>query len=147
MTLETAYLFDADALSEPVKRQPASAFLSWLATIPRERQFTSAVVIGELFAGAYRKAASERHRLHIEEHILPALTVIPYETEVARVYGRLRAELQDAGTPLSVPDLQIAATAVHYDLELVTGNIRHFERIPGLLICRALADGRAGPPD
>lgn len=142
MTEEPAYLFDANALSEPLKKQPLSGFLVWLAEIPRERQFTSAVVIGELFAGAYRKRASERHRTDIEERVLPSVTIIPYDTDVARVYGRLRAELQDAGTPLAVPDLQIAATALHHDLELVTGNIRHFERVPELRLCRALVDAR-----
>lgn len=142
MTEAPAYLFDADALSEPVKKQPLSAFLAWLAMIPRERQFTSATVIGELFAGAYRKSASGRHLEYIEERVLPSLTVIPYDSEIARVYGRLRAHLQDAGTPIAVPDAQIAATAIHYDLELVTGNLRHFERVPGLRLCRVLADAR-----
>jgi predicted nucleic acid-binding protein len=39
-------------------------------------------------------------------------------------------------------DLQIAATALYHDLELVTGNVRHFERIPELRISHALADAR-----
>jgi len=36
----------------------------------------------------------------------------------------------------------IATTAIHHDLELVTGNLRHFDRVPGLTVCRALADAR-----
>ena len=147
MTEDSAYLFDTDALSEPLKKQPLPAFVEWLATIPRERQYTSAVVIGELFAGAYREKVGGHHLTDIEERVLPSLSVIPYDAVVARVYGRLRAKLQDAGTPLAVPDLQIAATALHYDLELVTGNVRHFERVPGLRICRALAEARAATPD
>jgi tRNA(fMet)-specific endonuclease VapC len=144
---DPSYLFDADALSEPLKKSPLSAYIAWLDAVPLERQFTSAVVIGELFAGAYRQKASLRHLTYIEERVLTNVGVIPFDAAVARVYGRLDAELQDAGTPLAEPDLQIAATAIHYDLQLVTGNVRHFGRIPGLRICRALAEARAATPD
>ncbi len=39
-------------------------------------------------------------------------------------------------------DLQIAATAVHHSLELVTGNVRHFQRIPGIRIEPVLDEAR-----
>jgi predicted nucleic acid-binding protein len=45
--------------------------------------------------------------------------VLPYDVEVARVYGALRAQLEAAGRTLADADLQIAATAVHHDLELL----------------------------
>jgi predicted nucleic acid-binding protein len=142
LTQDTAYLFDTDAISEPFKKRPLPAFLSWLVAIPLERQFTSAVVIGELFSGAYRQRSSKRHFAIIDDRVLPYVTVIPYDAAVARVYGRLDAELQDAGKSIAVSDLQIAATALHHDLELVTGNVRHFDRIPELRVCHALADAR-----
>jgi predicted nucleic acid-binding protein len=41
---------------------------------------------------------------------------------------------------LADADLQIAATALRHDLELVTGNVKHFKRVPGLRISLALAD-------
>ena len=142
MSEKTAYLFDSDAISEPFKKRPLPTFLSWLVAIPLDRQFTSAVVVGELYSGAYRQRAAERLVTVIEERILPYVTILPYDVAVARVFGRLDAELQDAGTPLAAPDLQIAATALHYDHELVTGNLRHLERVPGLRLSRALADAR-----
>jgi tRNA(fMet)-specific endonuclease VapC len=40
-------------------------------------------------------------------------------------------------------DIQIAATAIGHNLELVTGNLRHFNRIPGLRLNNALAESRA----
>jgi predicted nucleic acid-binding protein len=46
-----AFLFDADAISELLRRRPAPSYIEWLATIPREDQYTSAVVIGELYKG------------------------------------------------------------------------------------------------
>ena len=137
-----SYLFDTDAISEVLRTRPARKYVDWLRTVPRDRQFTSAVVIGELFKGAYRSHDRQRHVTAIEERVLPAVTVLPYDVATARVYGAVRAELEKVGTPLPDADLQIAATALYHDLEIVTGNIRHFSRIPKLRLHSALRDAR-----
>lgn len=137
-----AYLFDTDAISELLKPRPAAGYVRWLAAIPREEQFTSAVVVGELYKGAFRSAAVARHLENVEKRILPAVTVLSYDAAAARVYGQIRAQLESTGRPLADADLQIAATALHHDLELVTGNVKHFKRVPGLRISPALADAR-----
>ncbi len=137
-----AFLFDTDAVSEILKRRPMPAYMAWLHTVRRAEQFTSAVVVGELFKGAYRSGDSPRHLRNIEARVLPAMTVLPYDVEVARVYGEIRAQLEEAGRTLADADLQIAATAVHHDLELVTGNLRHFRRIASLRLCTVLDEAR-----
>ena len=137
-----AFLFDTDAISEVLRRRPSPAYVTWLSAIPRADQFTSAVVVGELFKGAYRSVDATRHLRNIETRVLPALTVLAYDVETARVYGALRAQLEESGRALADADLQIAATAVHHDLELVTGNLRHFRRISGLRLSTALDDAR-----
>jgi predicted nucleic acid-binding protein len=139
-----AFLFDSDAVSEALKERPAPAFALWLRRLPRAEQFTSAVVVGELYHGAFRSAALARHIENIEGRVLPSVTVLPYDANTARIYGLVRARLEGDGQPLADPDLQIAATALQHDLELVTGNLRHFRRISGLRLCRALADARTG---
>lgn len=138
-----AYLFDTDAISEVLKPRPAAGYVSWLASIPREEQFTSAVVVGELYKGAFRSSAVARHLENVDRRVLPALTVLSYDVPAARVYGQVRAQLESAGRPLADADLQIAATAILHDLELVTGNVKHFRRVPGLRISPVLADARA----
>jgi tRNA(fMet)-specific endonuclease VapC len=137
-----AYLFDTDAISEVLRPRPLAGYVRWLSDIPRAEQFTSAVVVGELFKGAYRSPDTARHLRNIETRVLPALTVLTYDVEVARVYGALQAPLESAGRLLADADLQIAATAVHHDLDLVTGNLRHFRRVSGLRLCTILADAR-----
>jgi len=137
-----AYLFDTDAISEVLRPRPLQAYSSWLREIPRDAQFTSAVTVGELFRGAYRSAARERHLRNIEDRVLPAVTILPYDLAVARVFGQIRAELERTGNILPDADLQIAATAVYHNLELVTGNLRHFGRIPGLRLNDVLARAR-----
>jgi len=76
--------------------------------------------------------------------VLPAVTVVPFDVAVARVFGELRAALEVKGLLLPNAHIQIAATAVYHGLELVTGNVRHFRRIPGLQLDLILAEAREG---
>ena len=106
--------------------------MEWLHTLPRDEQFTSSIVIGELYKGEYRSPARERHLDNIKKRILPAVTVLPYDVASANIYGEILADA----------DLQIAATALYHGLDLVTGNLRHFRRIDGLRINKILSQAR-----
>lgn len=116
--------------------------MKWLAAVPKAEQFVSAVTVAELFEGAHRLADSRRYAERIRELVLPTFQVIPLDTDVAERFGRVAGDLSRAGARIADMDLMIAATALHHGLELVTGNVRHFVRIPGLRICRELADAR-----
>ena len=58
--------------------------------------------------------------------------LLALDLEAARHAGRLRAQLENAGTPIGPYDTQIAGIALAHDLTLVTRNIREFARVPGL---------------
>ncbi len=49
-----------------------------------------------------------------------------------RGFARIRGGLRRSGQLIGDPDLLIAATALHYDLTLVTRNVKDFQRTPGL---------------
>jgi tRNA(fMet)-specific endonuclease VapC len=66
--------------------------------------------------------------------VLAALPIISFDGVAAYIYGELRAELERAGRALGEADLRIASTALAYDLVVVTGNQRHFVRVPGLAV-------------
>jgi predicted nucleic acid-binding protein len=138
------FLFDTDAISELFKPKPNPAYVAWLAGVPREEQCTSAVVVGELFAGAMRRGVAARHVKNLRERVLPLVRVVPFDAATAEAYGRLRASLEDAGLPVADLDMQIGATAIVHGLELVTGNTRHYERMDGLVLNRVLAEARKG---
>lgn len=137
-----AFLFDTDAISELLRPRPATAYVKWIMKVAREEQFTSAVVIGELYKGAYRSNDREQHLANIEQRVLPAVTVLPYDISIAKVFGKIRAHLEDTGAILPDADIQIAATAIGHDLELITGNLRHFNRISDLKLNYVLANSR-----
>jgi predicted nucleic acid-binding protein len=137
-----AYLFDTDAISELLRKRPLPTYVAWLKSVPRDEQFSSAVVIGELYKGAFRAEHRERHLRNIEKRVLASVTVLPYDVATALVFGRVRAQLETQGRLLPDADLQIAATAIHHGLELVTGNVRHFRRIQGLKVDLHLHEAR-----
>ena len=67
---------------------------------------------------------------------LQFVDVIPVDVDVAVAvadrFASIRAALRSRGTLIPDMDLLIAATAMEHDLTLVTGNVRHFGRIPDL---------------
>jgi predicted nucleic acid-binding protein len=138
-----SFLFDTNALSETFRRRPNPGFVRWLETLPPDLQFTSTVVIAELYVAAYRSAAPEKWLRRIRGAVLPALSVIPFDLDCAHACGRIQAGLMDRGTPIESADVQIAATALRYQLTLVTANVRHFDRIPELQIL-AFEPGETG---
>lgn len=137
-----AYLFDTDAISETLKPKPAPTYVQWLQDIPRQDQFASAISVGELFKGAYRAKDSVKWVNRIEAFVVPSLTVLSFDVGIARVYGQIRALLESKGTMPGEADLQIAATALLHDLTIVTGNVRHYLRVPNLRVHTILADAK-----
>ena len=132
------YCFDTDVLSAAMRRDPPLALIRRLAVVPPARQHTTALTVGELLYGAARSARADLAD-QIQALIGEAVIVLPFDTEAAAVYGRLRADLERSGRPLAEPDLRIAAIALARDLTLVTGNGRHFGRVPNLRIENWLA--------
>ncbi len=127
------YLLDTDILSNLMKAEPASPLVSRLARVPPEHQFTSSITLGELAYGAYKMRARAATLLErIESAILPDLPVLSFDTAAAWRYGELRAELEREGVLIGDADMRIAAIALSRGLRIVTGNERHFRRVPGL---------------
>lgn len=62
------------------------------------------------------------------------MNVVGFEEKAAYVCGKIQAELEKKGQPLSFADLQIASVAIANNLTLITGNTKHFERISELKI-------------
>jgi tRNA(fMet)-specific endonuclease VapC len=60
--------------------------------------------------------------------------VLPVTEPIIEVFAEHRAQLRAQGTMIADLDLLIASTALYHDLDLVTRNLRHFRRVPGLRI-------------
>lgn len=90
--------------------------------------------IGELYCGAYMSQNFAKHRTQIQT-FLAAVAVLSPGLATAEHYGRLRAQLAKAGTPIPENDIWIAALAVEYQLPLAARDV-HFDRITGLQVLK-----------
>jgi tRNA(fMet)-specific endonuclease VapC len=92
----------------------------------------SAITLAELRFGADRKGSRKLHALI--DTFAGTVTVAPFDEEAAREFGRVGNLLAERGTPIGEMDTMIAAHAVALKKTLVTNNVRHFARVPGLSV-------------
>lgn len=129
------YLLDTDTLSNLTRRTPAPRLLARMTVYPPAERATSSVTVGEMLYGALRLGPEGQALLARIEQVLQAVpTIFPFDGPAARRYAAARAALERAGVPLDEADLRIGAIALANDLTVVTGNVRHFGRIPGLTV-------------
>ncbi len=139
------YLVDTDVISELRKKERADprvvAFFRRAATrdVPL---YLAAVTVGELRRGVelVRHRRDLRQAALLDRWLEGVLAeygecVLPFDADAAQVWGRLR--VPNAENPL---DKQIAATALLYDLTLVTRNVRHFASTGARLLDPFAAD-------
>lgn len=90
-----------------------------------------AVVEAELRTGAQKSDHSKKNTLLLETFLVPYQR-IPFDSECATAYAKIRTWLERAGTPIGPNDMLIAATAFAHNATLVTRNTREFCRVEGL---------------
>jgi tRNA(fMet)-specific endonuclease VapC len=123
-------VLDTDVVSDLMRPHPASALVARLGEVPSAQQATTAVTVGELAYGAHRVDRPDLFERAMG--LLAGTRVLAFDTDVAKHYGRIRSELERQGERLNDPDLRIAATVLAHEATLITGNTRHFQRVPGL---------------
>ena len=94
---------------------------------------TTWITAGELAYGAAKSRAPEANQALVVA-FLATLPILELDWVAAEHFGRLKADLERAGTLLADADLLIAAIALARGAGLVTGNRRHYERISELRI-------------
>jgi len=132
-------MLDTCACIEAIRR-PSSPIVSRLC---RQRVGTvaiSTITLAELWHGVARSASVERNRAALEAFVLP-LVVVPFDEAAAETYGRVRASLDAAGTPIGPLDTLIGSHALTLDATLVTANTRELGRIAGLRVEDWCRDG------
>ncbi len=124
-----SYLLDTNVVSETMRRRQNKLVIGWLEQVPAEALFVSVLTLGEIRKGIERLADKKRReklRLWLE-HDLPEWfegRMLSVDLAVADRWGRLLAEV---GRPVPTIDSLLAATALHYELRLVTRNARDFD--------------------
>jgi tRNA(fMet)-specific endonuclease VapC len=128
------FIFDTDIYTNVMRKIPSEKLLDRLKKLTRRDQFTTTITIGEVYYGLMK--ASNRPRLLklFEDVVLPRATILPFDFSAAKKYGDIRSFLEKQGTPLAHADLQIASIALSMNMILITGNLKHFQRVPQLTV-------------
>lgn len=125
-------VLDTDAVSELLRRAPVDRLRQRIARADPDRLSTTAITLGELAYGAARGA---REDLCAQALLaLREVKVLDFDRLAAETYGAIRALLEHKGVRLADPDLRIAAIALSRGATLVTGNLKHFARVPDLKV-------------
>lgn len=91
----------------------------------------SFMTVAELYYGAL-KSANPVKNCQLVELFLLTLRVINSDMEILKEFGKLKADLELEGNLLADADLFIAATCITKCNMLITGNLKHYNRISGL---------------
>ncbi|MGA2154276.1 MAG: PIN domain-containing protein [Bryobacteraceae bacterium] len=99
----------------------------------------SVVTVVELTHGIERAKLDERRqrRQAFVDELIRDLPVHPVTVETAKLAGRIGGEQAEEGVSIAFEDLLIAATALQLGFGVATGNVRHFQHVPGLNVVKA----------
>ena len=105
-------------------------------TVGRKNIYASEITIAELTFGAYNSSDFERHIK--EPDILRITATVLDISDVFEEYAQIRCALRKLKKNLDKEignfDILIGATALHYDLTVVTDNGKHFEVMSGVKV-------------
>src|SRR5260370_1178482 len=126
------FLIDTNVLSEYNRSGgPDAGVKRWLETTDRSSQYVSVITLAEIQKGIELLAAGKR-RVELEQWLKQDLEawfagrILPVDRQVARRWASLVVQGLRVGRPLPTIDSLIAATALAYDLTMVTRNVRDF---------------------
>lgn len=91
----------------------------------------SIVAVAEVYEGAFNTADPQRILDGMRE-FLSDFAVLSVTDQIVQRFAQTRAMLKQHGQMIPGMDVLIAWTALDTDLTLITRNLRHFTRIPGL---------------
>ena len=132
----SGYLLDTNVISELTKLRPESKVVSWFQATSEDLLYLSVFTIGEIRKGIDSLPRGNKRAL-LESWLANDLVlrfagrILEVNLDIAERWGLISAQAKIAGAPLAVIDGLMAATALHYNLTLVTRNTKDV-RVAGI---------------
>ena len=131
----SGFLLDTNVVSELIKAKPEPRVAAWIEATDESLLYLSVLTLGEIRKGVVALADAAR-RVRLEAWLDHDLAIrfsgriLPIDLAVADRWGRIcgsaaakKSGVSKSGIP--VIDALLAATALHYDLTLVTRDTSH----------------------
>lgn len=103
--------------------------------------------VAELWSWAEERGWGERQKSGMEDFLRKFL-VVPYDSDLAKVWARVNAQCKKKGRRLEAGDAWIVATAVHRQIPLLTHDLDHVGlELEGLQVISYAAEDQVQPPN
>jgi len=125
------FLLDTNCISEVVRAKPEPRVVEWLEAVDEEMLYLSVLTLGEIRKGVAGLPQGKRRAqletwLEVELGARFSGRILPIDAAVADRWGWLAADAKRKGKGLSIIDALLAATALHFNLTLVSRNVNDF---------------------
>jgi len=124
-------VLDTNVVSEMMKTAPSPAVTAWIEAQPQTDTYVTAVTRAEIFygiellpSGKRRDAIADAAERLFEQRI--ATPILPFDSDAARIFGKLAATQRRLGRPMDFMDAQIAAIALSRRAAIATRDIADF---------------------
>lgn len=122
---------DTNVLSELMRPEPDPTVLSWVDGVPGNEFFSTAITVAEIQYGVARLPDGRRREslADVVTRVFASFEnrILAFDTAAAVRYGRLVAERDRAGQPITMADGQIAAICLVRGADLATRDVDGFD--------------------
>lgn len=125
------YLLDTSVIIDCLRgKKPATKLVSGL----EGERASSLICLAELYEGVNQAQSKNQAEREVLDFFQALNKVYGLNENIAKTFGKIRAELKSEGKIIQDLDILIAATCIVHHLTLVTSNTKHFRRVKDLEI-------------
>ena len=128
-------LFDTTFLIDLVNGDPGAVKIASNLDEMEESAALSVISMHEYLLGVYLTYYGKelfRQKLDSAKRDLSKFRILPFTKNSAHLSAKIQAEVTKKGKPIGINDIYIGATALYYNIKLMSRNERHFKQITGL---------------
>jgi len=124
----TEYLLDTNILSDMTKLRPNKGIFEWFSNTSEKNMYISVMSIGEIVYGI-EKLPDGTKKANLSDWLEVVIydgfdgRILDINTNVMTIWGEMWAKFHRS---LQIQDTLIAATAITYDMTIVTRNVKDF---------------------
>ena len=127
----SGFLLDTNCISELVRPQPEPRVVEWMEAADEAMLYLSVLTVGEIRRSLAGLAQGKRRTqleawLEVELQARFAGRILPIDAAIADRWGLIAAEAKQRGKALRIIDGLLAATALHYNLTVISRDTGDF---------------------